>query len=69
MSKFGPLLKQVLKEKGMSQVAFADEINVSPRSVRRWIGTDIIPTKSTMCRITEAIGIRMVFETGEYERR
>ena len=68
VEKFGTLLKQVLKEKGMSQVKFANEIGVSPRSVRRWIGTDIIPTKSIMPKITEAIGIRMIFETGEFER-
>ena len=46
--KFGIVLKELLKEKGISQQQLANEIGVSQRAVSKWINLQSEPTESAI---------------------
>ena len=63
--RFGIWLHNNLVLSGMSHKDFADMIGVSTRSVRRWIGTNIIPRKEVMKKIYTVFPYTMVFYNEE----
>lgn len=46
--KFGIRLKELLKEKGISQETLAKSIGVSQRAVSKWINLQAEPTESSI---------------------
>ena len=46
--KFGIVLKELLKENGISQQQLANEIGVSQRAVSKWINLQSEPTESAI---------------------
>ncbi len=48
--EFGKRLKELLKEKGVSQETLAKNIGVSQRAVSKWINGECEPTESSIVK-------------------
>ena len=66
--KIGSLLKELRKEKGLTQEQFAEIVNVSNRTVSRWENGNNMPDLDILIQISDYYGINLR-ELLEVERK
>lgn len=57
--KIGSLLKELRKEKGLTQEQFAEIVNVSSRTVSRWENGNNMPDLDILIQISDYYGINL----------
>lgn len=55
--EFGKRLKELIKEKGISQQALAESIGFSQRAVSKWINQQAEPTENAIVKCAKYFGV------------
>jgi len=55
--EFGKILKEIRKEKGITQVQLASKLNVTDTSIRDWENRGIQPSYEILCEIAKIFDI------------
>ncbi len=61
---FGTIVKELMKEHGLTQAALAEGIGYSQRAVSKWINHEVEPTESAINRVAEYFKVSADFLLG-----